>query len=107
MEPTDVDRLVAAARAGRRVRVPFSTTLWPDTQSYENVLVVRADGRFELTTTFAEFWAGHGWSVPRTEVEEQTEEQVRSALTMYAAEQCEVLPEHPDERGGPARSPHG
>ena len=91
MEADDIDPLLDAVRAGRRLRVPFSTTLGPDTRAHENVLSIRTDGLFELTTTFAEFWAGHGWSREQTEVEARTLEQVRSAMSSCSVEECELL----------------
>ncbi len=92
MDAADIERLLAHVRAGRQLRVPFSTTLGPDTRADTNVLSLRSDGLFELTTTFAEFWAGHGWSRSQTEIETYTETRVRSAMSFCAADQCQPLP---------------
>ena len=53
-----------------------------------NVRRLAADGDFELSTVFAEFWAGHGWSLPQSQVERRTEAQVRDALAMCAVGEC-------------------
>ena len=91
MEATDIDRLLAELRAGRTLRVPFSTKLFPDTRPSENLLRLGSNGQFELTTTFAEFAPGHGWSCDQTEVESHTEESVRSTLRFYDAKQIEKV----------------
>ena len=80
MDATEVDRIVAALRAGRACRVPFCTTLYPDTRALENLLRARADGGFELTTTYVEFAAGHGYSTEMHETEACSEAQVRERL---------------------------
>jgi hypothetical protein len=78
-DPDAVDRWIAQLRAGIRLRVPFSTRLFPDTRAERSVLRAIGD-RFELETVFHEFAAGHGWSIEQTETEPWTESEVRDAL---------------------------
>ena len=95
LEPADIDQLLAEVRRGRALRVPFSTTLFADTRVEESTLRACSDGQFELTTSFAEFAAGHGWSCTQTEVEIWAEAQVRSQLAFAAAKEVELLPLKP------------
>jgi hypothetical protein len=85
VDTREIDAVLAELRAGGARRVPFDTTLGPDTQAVESVLRAGDDGGFELTTTFREFWAGHGWSLEQRETEVLTEAQVRAALARVSS----------------------
>jgi hypothetical protein len=74
---------IARLEAGERLEVPFHANLWIDCTPMHSVLSC-TDGVFTLTTTFREFWAGHGYSLPQETASTLTIDEVRGGL-MYAA----------------------
>jgi hypothetical protein len=60
MSKEEMGHLIASFKIGSDYPVPFSTTLGPDTEAISNQLSRTDDENFILTTTFREYWAGHG-----------------------------------------------
>lgn len=87
MTPTEADALLAVLDGGGVLRVPFSTTLYPDTVAHRSTLRRDGDG-FELTTYYSEFAPGHGFSNEMTQRELRTREQVRQSLQWAQRGDC-------------------
>jgi hypothetical protein len=85
MNKEEIERLIASYKIGSVYTVPFSTTLGPDTEALSNELSRTDDENFILTTTFREFWAGHGWSTEQTEVEKIEKGRLEHLLQYYEA----------------------
>lgn len=87
MTTPEADALLAVLDAGGVLRVPFSTTLYPDTVAHRSTLRRDGDG-FELTTYYSEVATGHGASAEMTQREFRSRAQVRESLEWARREDC-------------------
>ncbi|MFL5730873.1 MAG: hypothetical protein ACJ75J_15400 [Cytophagaceae bacterium] len=83
MSNEEIQQLIAAFKTDKTYTVPFSTTLGPDTEALDNSLNRISEDKFVLTTTFREFWAGHGWSLEQTEVQNISKTDLENKLQFY------------------------